>query len=75
MVFNPFLKQFMYGIHTPDLEIPIVINKLENPIYKEEEKINCTSELTCQILTNLIQHAVNTVPNRIDQERKKLVVS
>lgn len=38
MVFNPFLKQFMYGIHTPDPEIPIVINNLENPIYKEEEK-------------------------------------
>lgn len=38
MVFNPFLKQFMYGIHTPDPEIPIVIDNLENPIYKEEEK-------------------------------------
>lgn len=60
----------MYSLHTQEPKVSVVINNLENPIYKEE-KINCTSELTCQMLTNLIQHAANSVRNRIYSDIKK----
>lgn len=71
MVFNPFLKQFMYGIHTPDPEIPIVINNLENPIYKEEEKNKLHVRINLPNIDKSDSTCREYAPNRIDQKTKK----